>query len=106
MEAKKQIKRGVEVLEVYPKILDQYWNLCEFMLREGLKYDGDPMSIKELKEYIKNNAWRKQRQKAPTGQPASRSTSRAGRPPTSTFAYSSGSGQCSRNCCKQRKYGW
>ena len=55
MEAKKQIKKEVEVLEVYPKILDQYWNLCEFMLREGLKYDGDPMSIEQLKEYIKND---------------------------------------------------
>ena len=55
MEAKKQIKQGVEVLEIYPKILDQYWNLCEFMLREGLKYDGNPMSIEDLKEYIKND---------------------------------------------------
>ena len=55
MEAKKQIKQGVEVLEIYPKILDQYWNLCEFMLREGLKYDGNPMSIEDLKEYSKND---------------------------------------------------
>ena len=55
MEAIKKINKGVEVLEIYPKILDQYWNLCEFMLREGLKYDGDPMSINELKEYIKND---------------------------------------------------
>jgi len=55
MEAKKQIKKGVEVLEIHPKILDQYWSLCEFMLREGLKYDGDPMSIEELKKYIQND---------------------------------------------------
>ena len=55
MEAKKQIKKGVEVLEIHPKILDQYWSLCEFMLREGLKYDGDPMSIEELKKYIEND---------------------------------------------------
>ena len=25
------------------------------MLREGLKYDGNPMSIEDLKEYIKND---------------------------------------------------
>ena len=55
MEAKKKIKKEVEVLEIYPEILDQYWSLCEFMLREGLKYDGDPMSIDDLKDYIKNN---------------------------------------------------
>lgn len=55
MQAKKQIKKGVEVLEIYPKILDEYWSLCEFMLREGLKYDGDPMSIEQLKEYIQND---------------------------------------------------
>ena len=55
MGAKKKINKGVEVLEIYPKILDQYWDLCEFMLREGLKYDGDPMSIEQLKEYIQND---------------------------------------------------
>ena len=32
-----------------------YWNLCEFNLKEGLKYDGDPMSILELKKRIKSS---------------------------------------------------
>ena len=29
--------------------VEEYWSLVDFMLREGLKYDGDPMSIKDLK---------------------------------------------------------
>ena len=33
--------------------MDEYWNLVDFMLREGLKYDGDPMSITDLKKLIK-----------------------------------------------------
>jgi len=55
MQAKQKIKTKVDVLEIHPGILDQYWNLCEFMLREGLKYDGNPMSIEDLKEYIKTD---------------------------------------------------
>ena len=50
---KTKIKQQVEVLEIYPSVLDEYWNLVDFMLREGLKYDGDPMSIKDLKKLIK-----------------------------------------------------
>ena len=50
---KTKIKQQVEVLEIYPSILDEYWNLVDFMLREGLKFDGNPMSIKHLKEFIK-----------------------------------------------------
>ena len=38
------------------KKLDEYWSLVEFMLREGLRYDGDPMSIEDLKEGIKKRA--------------------------------------------------
>ena len=54
MQANKiKIKKGVEVLEIYPQTLDTYWDLCDFMLREGLKYDGDPMTIEDLKTSIK-----------------------------------------------------
>ena len=50
---KNKIKKQVEVLEIFPSSLDEYWNLVDFMLREGLKYDGDPMSILDLKKLIK-----------------------------------------------------
>ena len=49
-----KIEKKVNVLEVYPSVVDEYWNLVDFMLREGLKYDGDPMSIKDLKKSIKD----------------------------------------------------
>ena len=56
MQAKQtKIKKQVEVLEIFPSMIDEYWSLVEFMLREGLKYDGDPMSIEELKQLIKDN---------------------------------------------------
>ena len=53
---KKQIKKEVVVLYIEPKKLNEYWSLVEFMLREGLKYDGDPMSIKDLQEGIEKGA--------------------------------------------------
>tara|TARA_R100001015_G_C4634382_1_gene200782 strand:- start:11 stop:472 length:462 start_codon:yes stop_codon:yes gene_type:complete len=54
MQVKKiKIKKQVEVLEIVPDMVDEYWNLVEFMLREGLKYDGDPMNINYLKKIIK-----------------------------------------------------
>ena len=57
MEAKKiKIKKEIDVLEIYPQTLDTYWDLCEFMLREGLKYDGDPMSIIDLKKLLKEGS--------------------------------------------------
>jgi len=57
MEARKiKIKKEVEVLEIYPQTLDTYWDLCEFMLREGLKYDGDPMTIEDLKKFLKDSS--------------------------------------------------
>ena len=50
MEAKKiKIEKQVDVLQVYSSVIDEYWPLVDFMLREGLKYDGDPMSIDDLK---------------------------------------------------------
>ncbi len=50
---KKRIRKEVGVLYIEPKKLDEYWSLVEFMLREGLRYDGDPMSIDDLREGIK-----------------------------------------------------
>jgi len=52
-----KIKKQVEVLEIVPDMVDEYWNLVEFMLREGLRYDGDPMSIDDLREGIKKRAF-------------------------------------------------
>ena len=54
---KKRIRKEVGVLYIEPKKLDEYWNLVEFMLREGLKYDGDPMDITDLHEGIKKGAF-------------------------------------------------
>ena len=55
MRAKQiKIRKEVSVLYIHPKSVDEYWNLCEFNLREGLKYDGDPMSLAELKKRIKS----------------------------------------------------
>jgi hypothetical protein len=53
MLAKKQnIKQGVDILWIKPKQLDRYWSLVQFMLLEGLKFDGNPMDIATLKKYI------------------------------------------------------
>lgn len=58
MRAKQiKIKKEVSVLYISPKAVDEYWALCEFNLIEGLKYDGDPMSIKELKRKIKDGTY-------------------------------------------------
>ena len=54
-QSKIKIENKVDVLEVYPNVVDEYWNLVDFMLREGLKYDGDPMTIKDLKNFIKES---------------------------------------------------
>ena len=54
---KKQIKKEVGVLYIEPKKVDEYWVLVDFMLREGLRYDGDPMSIEDLKKDIKSGAF-------------------------------------------------
>jgi len=54
---KKQIKKEVGVLYIESKKLNEYWSLVEFMLREGLKYDGNPMNIEDLKEGIKQGAY-------------------------------------------------
>ena len=59
MQARKQIniEKKVDVLFVEPKRVEEDWPLVQFMLREGLKYDGDPMSLQDLKQGILNNAF-------------------------------------------------
>jgi len=54
---KKQIKKEVGVLLIDGRKLNEYWSLVEFMLREGLKYDGNPMNIEDLKEGIEQGAY-------------------------------------------------
>ena len=49
-----KINKKVEVLEIFPSVIEEYWNLVDFMLREGLKYDGNPMNINDLKKFIKD----------------------------------------------------
>ena len=46
---KKKIKREVNVLYIGQDKIEEYWSLVNFMLREGLKYDGNPMNIEDLK---------------------------------------------------------
>ena len=47
-----QIKKEVNTLYIEPKDLNRYWSLVQFMLAEGLKYDGHPMSLKHIKEGV------------------------------------------------------
>ena len=47
---KKKINKEVSVLYIGQDKIEEYWNLVDFMLREGLKYDGNPMNIKDLKK--------------------------------------------------------
>ena len=54
---KKKIRKEVNVLYVAPNKIEEYWSLVNFMLREGLKYDGDPMSIKDLKDGLLDGAF-------------------------------------------------
>lgn len=54
---KKRIKKEVNVLYIAPNKIEEYWSLVNFMLREGLKYDGDPMSIKDLKDGLLDGAF-------------------------------------------------
>ena len=51
-----KINKKVEVLEIFPSVIEEYWNLVDFMLREGLKYDGDPMSINDLKKFLEDSS--------------------------------------------------
>ena len=49
---KQQIKKEVNILYIHPTDLPRYWSLVQFMLAEGLKYDGNPMSLKELRKKL------------------------------------------------------
>ena len=56
MQAKQiNIAKEVNVLHIDSNELNKYWPLVEFMLAEGLKYDGNPMSITHLKKEILAN---------------------------------------------------
>lgn len=57
MLAEKTIKKEVGVLFIEPKRVDEYWPLAEFMVKEGLKYDGNPMSTLEMKKRIKSGEY-------------------------------------------------
>ena len=53
MLAKKpSIKQGVEILWIKPKELDQYWPLVHFMIAEGLQFDGNPMDVDRMRNFI------------------------------------------------------
>ena len=54
---KKKIRKEVNVLFIAPDKVEEYWSLVDFMLREGLKYDGDPMNITDLKEGLLEGAF-------------------------------------------------
>ena len=54
---KKQIKKEVNVLYIDSTKVLEYWNLVDFMLREGLKYDGNPMNIEDLKEGLLDRSY-------------------------------------------------
>ena len=53
MLARKQnIKQGVNILWIKPEELDKYWSLVQFMIAEGLKFDGNPMNMDVMKKSI------------------------------------------------------
>ena len=52
MLAAKTIKKEVGVLFIEPKRIEEYWPLAEFMVKEGLQYDGNPMSVSEMKKEL------------------------------------------------------
>ena len=53
MLAKKpHIKQGVDVLWIKPKELDRYWSLVQFMITEGLQFDGNPMDVDQMRNFI------------------------------------------------------
>jgi len=54
---KKRIKKEVNVLYIGQDKIEEYWSLVNFMLREGLKYDGNPMNIQDLKEGLLDGSY-------------------------------------------------
>ena len=57
MLAEKTIKKEVGVLYIEPKRVKEYWPLAEFMVKEGLQYDGNPMSVLEMKKRIESGEY-------------------------------------------------
>jgi len=49
---KEQIKKEINILFIEPKDLHRYWSLVQFMIAEGLKFDGNPMSSRAMREKI------------------------------------------------------
>jgi len=54
---KKKIRKEVNVLYIGQDKIEEYWSLVNFMLREGLKYDGNPMNIEDLKEGLLDGSY-------------------------------------------------
>jgi hypothetical protein len=54
---KKKIRKEVNVLYIGQDKVEEYWSLVNFMLREGLKYDGNPMNIEDLKEGLLDGSY-------------------------------------------------
>ena len=57
MLAEKTIKKEVGVLYIEPKRVKEYWPLAEFMVKEGLQYDGNTMSVLEMKKRIESGEY-------------------------------------------------
>ena len=54
---KKQINKQVSVLAIEPKEIEKYWNLVEFFIRQGIKYEDNWVSVPLFKKYLKENAY-------------------------------------------------
>ena len=51
-----EIKKEVNVLKIDPKEVDRYWSLVDFMVREGIKYDDDCVTVEEFKDFCKDGS--------------------------------------------------
>jgi hypothetical protein len=51
-----EIKKEVNVLKIDPKEVDRYWSLVDFMVREGIKYDDDWVTVEEFKDFCKDGS--------------------------------------------------
>jgi len=56
MQAEKTIKKEVNVLHIEPHKVNEFWPLVEFMVTEGLHYEGNPMSKADIKDKVKKGA--------------------------------------------------
>ena len=51
-ERRPLIKIGVDIIPVKKTEVNHFWDLCQFMIIEGLKYNGSKMTAPQLKEDI------------------------------------------------------